>query len=62
MTETLDITITKTEESKLSNIDFDNLSFGKTYSDHMFVADYEDGEWKIHYTHTNLIQLISKLQ
>ena len=46
MTEALEIKITKTEESKLSHIDFDNLSFGKTYSDHMFIADYEDGEWK----------------
>lgn len=46
MIETLDISITKTKESKLPQIDFDNLSFGKTYSDHMFMADYEDGEWK----------------
>lgn len=46
MTETLDINITKTEESKLPHVDFDNLSFGRTYSDHMFMADYEDGEWK----------------
>lgn len=46
MTETLDIKVTKAEESKLTHIDFDNLSFGKTYSDHMFMADYEDGEWQ----------------
>ena len=46
MTETLDIKITKAEESKLSHIDFDDLSFGKTYSDHMFMADYQGGEWK----------------
>ena len=45
MTETLDIQITEIDNSKLSEIDFDNLAFGKTFSDHMFVADYKDGEW-----------------
>jgi branched-chain amino acid aminotransferase len=46
MTETLDIKITKTKHSRLAETDFDNLPFGKTFSDHMFVADYVDGEWK----------------
>lgn len=46
MTETLDIKITKTPNSRLEQTDFNNLPFGKTFSDHMFVADYADGEWK----------------
>jgi branched-chain amino acid aminotransferase len=46
MTDTLDIQITKTTASRLSDTDFDNLAFGRTFSDHMFVADYADGEWK----------------
>ena len=46
MTETLDIKITKTKQSRLPETDFDNLPFGKTFADHMFVADYADGEWK----------------
>src|ERR1700755_3329948 len=46
MTETLDIKITKTTNSRLAETDFSNLPFGKTFSDHMFVADYADGEWK----------------
>jgi branched-chain amino acid aminotransferase len=46
MTETLDIKITRTSNSRLEQTDFDNLPFGKTFSDHMFVADYADGEWK----------------
>ena len=45
MTETLDIRITKTAASRLSETDFNNLPFGKFFSDHMFVADYENGEW-----------------
>ena len=46
MTETLDIKITKTGNSRLQQTDFSNLAFGRTFSDHMFVADYADGEWK----------------
>ncbi len=46
MTETLDLKITKAEHSKLPQVDFDNLPFGKTFSDHMLTADYADGEWK----------------
>jgi branched-chain amino acid aminotransferase len=37
--------ITKTQQSSLSKVDFNNIPFGKTYSDHMFVADYINGEW-----------------
>jgi len=46
MTETLDIKITKTNHSRLKETDFNNLQFGRTFSDHMFMADYTDGEWK----------------
>lgn len=46
MTETLDISITKVAKSRLAETDFDNLPFGRTFSDHMFVADYANGEWK----------------
>lgn len=41
----MDISIHKTENSKLSDVDFNNIEFGKLYSDHMFVADYIDGQW-----------------
>jgi branched-chain amino acid aminotransferase len=40
------IKIVKAQESKLSELDFNNVEFGKQFSDHMFVADYKDGEWK----------------
>ena len=46
MTETLDIKITKNENSRLAKTDFENLPFGRTFSDHMFIADYVGGEWK----------------
>ena len=44
MAHTLEIEKAKT--SKIHDVDFDNLSFGSTYSDHMLVCDYKDGEWK----------------
>ncbi len=46
MSDTINIFITKTAKSRLAETDFDNLPFGKTFSDHMFMADYSDGEWK----------------
>ena len=39
------ITITPTTQSRLSSVDFTDIPFGKVISDHMFVADYEDGKW-----------------
>ncbi len=46
MTDTLDIKISKTASSRLDQVDFNDLGFGKIFSDHMFVADYADGQWK----------------
>lgn len=41
----LSIKVLKTSISKLDELDFNNLSFGKAFSDHMFVADYKNGKW-----------------
>ncbi len=40
------IQINKTNASRLSEVDFANINFGKVFSDHMFMADFENGEWK----------------
>ena len=37
--------IKKIEKSNLSNIDFDNLTFGDVFTDHMFVCSFKKGEW-----------------
>jgi branched-chain amino acid aminotransferase len=37
--------ITRTERSRMNGIDYDNLGFGRFFSDHMFVVDYADGAW-----------------
>jgi branched-chain amino acid aminotransferase len=40
-----EIKITKAEKSKIESVNWDNLGFGQYFSDHMFVAEYEDGKW-----------------
>ena len=37
--------IEKIAKSKISEVDFNNLTFGKNFTDHMFECDYEDGKW-----------------
>lgn len=32
--------------SKIDTIDFENLSFGTTFTDYMFVCDFKSGEWQ----------------
>ncbi len=39
------IKITKTPKSRLEFTDFNDLAFGEIKSDHMFVAQYRNGEW-----------------
>jgi branched-chain amino acid aminotransferase len=36
----------KVETSRVGTVDFDHLSFGETFSDHMFRMDYANGEWQ----------------
>ena len=45
MIETSLIEVEPTTYSRLSEVDFDNLGFGRIFSDHMLVADYKDGQW-----------------
>jgi len=45
-TTTYEIDIVKAETSKINEVDFDNLTFGRTFTDHMFVCDFENGQWQ----------------
>ena len=40
-----DIKITRIETSKVAALDFNNIPLGTTFTDHMFICDYENGEW-----------------
>ena len=44
--DTLQIEIQQTTKSRLQEVDFDNLVFGRNISDHMFIVEYRDGQWK----------------
>lgn len=41
-----EIAVTKTTHSRISTVDFDHLSFGKSFADHMFEMNYEHGKWQ----------------
>ncbi len=44
-TSTINLKVTKTDESKINQVDFDNIPFGRVFSDHMLIANYSNGEW-----------------
>ena len=41
-----EIAVRKTNHSKINEVDFDNLEFGKYIADHMLVCDYHNGGWQ----------------
>lgn len=45
-TDLLSIELRKAENSRINEVDFSNLPFGRHFSDHMFVADFVDGQWQ----------------
>lgn len=59
------IKVVQSANSRIGEVDFNNLAFGKILSDHMLVADYDDGEWKevsiVPYTNFNLSPALSAL-
>lgn len=40
------IKITRTRQSRIGDVDFNNIPFGKVFADHMFVADFDGQQWK----------------
>lgn len=46
MVETMGIPVEMVKSTNISQVDFNNLGFGKYFTDHMLEADWEDGEWK----------------
>lgn len=40
-----EIKFTRTTQSRLPSLDFNNIPFGKVFTDHMFMADFKDGAW-----------------
>lgn len=42
----MDIRVSKAPSSRIKEVDFDNLPFGRLFSDHMFLAEYKNGNWQ----------------
>lgn len=45
MVATSNISVQKRQVSRITEIDFNDLPFGREVTDHMFVADYKNGDW-----------------
>jgi branched-chain amino acid aminotransferase len=45
-THTNKIDIIKATISKINEVDFENLSFGSVFTDHLLECDFKDGEWQ----------------
>ena len=45
-TQTKKIEIIPSATSKINEVDFDNLSFGAVFTDHLFECDFINGEWQ----------------
>ncbi|MFK7757452.1 MAG: branched-chain amino acid aminotransferase [Flavobacteriales bacterium] len=50
------INIQKVAKSRIKDLDFENIQFGKVFTDHMFIMDYKDGKW-----HTPVIKAFEPL-
>ncbi|MDB0062474.1 branched-chain amino acid aminotransferase [Crocinitomicaceae bacterium] len=45
LSDQFEIKINKTSSTRINDVDWDNLPFGKVFSDHMLVMEYSDGQW-----------------
>ncbi len=43
---TYEITVQASKNSKINQVDFHNIPFGKIFTDHMLLCEYADGDWK----------------
>ena len=39
------ISVKTVKKSNIDRLDFDTIALGRTFTDHMFVCDYEEGQW-----------------
>jgi len=37
--------IIRSNKTKINDVEFKKLSFGKTFTDHMFLCEFKDGKW-----------------
>jgi branched-chain amino acid aminotransferase len=44
-TQSTSLTIEQSNTTRIDQVDFDHLTFGTMFTDHMFECDYKDGKW-----------------
>lgn len=44
--DTINFKVNQTQNSRINEVDWENLPFGKVFSDHMLVMDYANGQWQ----------------
>jgi branched-chain amino acid aminotransferase len=42
----LEMRVSSPETSKISQVDWNNIPFGKVFTDHMLIMDYKNGQWQ----------------
>jgi branched-chain amino acid aminotransferase len=42
---TNEIDIVRASSTKINEVDFENLAFGNTFTDHMLICDFREGKW-----------------
>jgi len=45
ITENTSVKVTRADSSRVAQLDFDNIPFGRVFSDHMLTMTYTDGRW-----------------
>ena len=65
MTSSIPIQVQKVQKSRVTDVNINEVPFGKVFTDHMFIADYKDGEWSnfriIPYQHIKMSYAMSAL-
>lgn len=46
VTPLIDIEIISASNSKINSVDFENLTFGNVFTDHMLICDFKEGSWQ----------------
>lgn len=46
ITESFTIPVEHTPQTRIAEEDYNKVEFGKVFSDHMLIVEYEDGEWR----------------
>jgi branched-chain amino acid aminotransferase len=41
----MQIKVERVSKTRIHEVDFENIPFGREFADHMFIADYADGKW-----------------